>query len=263
MEDLLENFSKHINKIISSKLGSKIRNLARATTSYRTDEDYSRVESNIQMLIESYLSNLKDNDYKEIASNIFNSFVEEDDKNIIKAIKFFIRTYEYYQELNLRKKFFKWRKTSLKLKMINSLVNKEIKAQNDKNINIHNTNNINQNILNGKKYDDNEVNDNIENNYMLNFNDNNNKDNNNNEIYMNYDNFELDKNGYENRDMIRNKNVENIEEFIKKESDNNEKYHFNYGNIDKINNNNDNDDYKEEFSEELDVNKLYSKKKYN
>ena len=32
--------------------------------------------------------------------------------------------------------------------MINSLVNKEIKAQKDKNINIHNTNNINQNILN-------------------------------------------------------------------------------------------------------------------
>ena len=272
MEDLLENFSKHINKIISSKLGSKIRNLARATTNYRTDEDYSRVESNIQMLIESYLSNLKDNDYKEIACNIFNSFVEEDDKNIIKAIKFFIRTYEHYQELNLRKKFFKWRKTSLKLKIINSLVNKEIKAQKDKNIL---NNDINQNVINGKRYDDNEDNDNIDNNNMLNFSDNNNEDNNNNHIYMNYDNFEKEKNGYVNRDMLRNKNIEKIEEFIKKESDNSEKYHFNYGNIDNninnnINNNNinninidNNDDYKEEFSEELDVNKLYSKKKYN
>ena len=66
MEDLLENFSKHINKIISNNLGTKIRKLTRATTSYRTEEDYSRVESNIQMLIESYLSNLKDNDYKEM-----------------------------------------------------------------------------------------------------------------------------------------------------------------------------------------------------
>ena len=55
------------------------------------------------MLIESYLSNLKDNDYKEITSNIFNSFVEEDDKNLIKGIKFFIRTSQYYHELNLRK----------------------------------------------------------------------------------------------------------------------------------------------------------------
>ena len=114
MEDLLENFSKHVNKVISSKLGSKIRNLSRAYTNYRGEEDFSRLETNIQMLIESYLSNLKENDYKEIANNIFNSFVDEDDKNLIKAVNFYKRTYEHYQELNLRKKFNKWRKTSLK-----------------------------------------------------------------------------------------------------------------------------------------------------
>ena len=51
MEDLIENFSKHINKIISSKLGSKIRNLARAKSNYRTDEDYAKLESNIQMRV--------------------------------------------------------------------------------------------------------------------------------------------------------------------------------------------------------------------
>ena len=125
MEDLLENFSKHINKIISSKLGSKIRNLARAKTNYKNDEDYAKLESNIQMLIESYLSNLKDNDYKEIANNIFNSFIEEDDKNLIKAINFYKRTYEHYQEMNLRRKFYKWRTTALKLKMINNFLIKE------------------------------------------------------------------------------------------------------------------------------------------
>ena len=148
MEDLLENFSKHINKIISSKLGTKIRNLSRATTNYRTEEDYSRMESNIQMLIESYLSNLKDNDYKEIANNIFNSFIEEDDKNLIKAINFFKRTYEHYQELNLRKKFFKWRKTSLKLKLINNLVSKENMAQKDNNSNLNVKSPINNNYKN-------------------------------------------------------------------------------------------------------------------
>ena len=125
MDELLENFSKHINKLISNKLGSKIRNLARATTNYRTDEDYSRLESNIKNVIESYLSNLKDNDYKDIAKNIFNSFVEEDDKNLIKAVNFYKRTYDYYQELNLRKIFFRWRKTSLKLKMISNFLMEE------------------------------------------------------------------------------------------------------------------------------------------
>ena len=225
MEDLLENFSKHINKVISSKLGSKIRNLARATTNYRTDEDYSRMESNIQMLIESYLSNLKDNEYKEIANNIFNSFVEEDDKNLIKAINFFKRTYEYYQELNLRKKFFKWRKTSLKLKMINNLVSKEMKSKKENNNNIINKNKIQLNEIR--------------------YNDNNDDKEENNNINM------------ENSNINKGNNFENVEEFIKN-GNSNQSYKFNYGEY-----MDNNEDFKEEFREELDVNKLYSKKKYN
>ena len=225
MEDLLENFSKHINKVISSKLGSKIRNLARATTNYRTDEDYSRMESNIQMLIESYLSNLKDNEYKEIANNIFNSFVEEDDKNLIKAINFFKRTYEYYQELNLRKKFFKWRKTSLKLKMINNLVSKEMKSKKENNSNLINKNKIQLNEIR--------------------YNDNNDDKEENNNINM------------ENSNINKGNNFENVEEFIKNGNDN-QSYKFNYGEY-----MDNNEDFKEEFNEELDVNKLYSKKKYN
>ena len=225
MEDLLENFSKHINKVISSKLGSKIRNLARATTNYRTDEDYSRMEPNIQMLIESYLSNLKDNEYKEIANNIFNSFVEEDDKNLIKAINFFKRTYEYYQELNLRKKFFKWRKTSLKLKMINNLVSKEMKSKKENNNNIINKNKIQLNEIR--------------------YNDNNDDKEENNNINM------------ENSNINKGNNFENVEEFINN-GNNSQSYKFNYGEY-----MDNNEDFKEEFNEELDVNKLYSKKKYN
>ena len=235
MEDLLENFSKHINKVISSKLGSKIRNLARATTNYRTDEDYSRMESNIQMLIESYLSNLKDNEYKEIANNIFNSFVEEDDKNLIKAINFFKRTYEYYQELNLRKKFFKWRKTSLKLKMINNLVSKEMKSKKENNNNIINKNKIQ---LNEVRYKDNDINDDKEENNNYNIN--------------------MDEEFGKNSNIIKGNNFENVEEFIKNGNNNNQNYKFNYGEY-----MDNNEDFKEEFNEELDVNKLYSKKKYN
>ena len=253
MEDLLENFSKHINKLISSKLGNKIRNLARATTTYRTEEDYSRVESNIQMLIESYLSNLKDNDYKEIANNIFNSFVEEDDKNLIKAINFFKRTYEHYQEINLRKKFFRWRKTTLKLKMINNLVAKEIKAQKD-NSNILNKNS-NKKKKNRERYNDNEDNDNNINNNEFNEN----------EINDNYNmtndnNFEVENYESNNNMMIKNKNIENTEEYIDKENSNNKNNELNYIEGENIDNN---EDFKEEFSEELDVNKLYSKNKNN
>ena len=257
MEDLLENFSKHINKLISSKLGTKIRNLARATTNYRTDEDYSRVESNIQMLIESYLSNLKDNDYKEIANNIFNSFVDEDDKNLIKAINFFKSTYEHYQEMNLRKKFFKWRKMSLKLKMINNLVEKERMAQQEKNLNLNNNiknNNINNNKIIEQRYNDIDKDDN-DNERNGNPNTINGFSNDNFPYYLNNNNdnnFEQEDYFENSNNMFVNKNAENIEEFIEKGNINNQNYNFNY-----LNNNND--DYKEEFNEELDVNKLYSK----
>ena len=154
MEDLLENFSKHINKIISPKLGSKIRNLARAQTFYRSEEDFARLEKNIQGLIESYLSNLKDNDYKEISNNIFTSFIDEDDKNLIQAVNFYKRTYEHYQEMDLRRKFHKWRKTALKLKMINNFL---IKENSSKNQNINKMNQINENNNKIIKYKNNEL----------------------------------------------------------------------------------------------------------
>ena len=247
MEDLIENFSKHINKIISSKLGSKIRNLARAKSNYRTDEDYAKLESNIQMLLESYLSNLKDNDYKEIANNIFNSFIEEDDNNLIKAVNFYKRTYEYYQEMNLRKKFYKWRKTAMKLKMINNVIIQEnySKNQSAKKTNIIKTNDIKIPKL---KYEDNKIN-NTQN--IFNINDSIRQNIN----FSNFNNnqkitYEIDSNG-NNYNLMMNENRKDFNDNNNKY--NIEKYTFNYDN-------NDYNDYKEEFSEELDYNKLLSKK---
>ena len=242
MEDLLDNFSKHVNKIISPKLGSKIRNLSRAQINYRSEEDFARLEMNIQGLIESYLSNMKDNDYKEIANNIFNSFVEEDDKNLIKAINFYKSTYEHYQQMNLRRKFHKWRKTALKLKMINNLLIKEnfTKSKNIKEINPINLNN--SKIL---KYESNKM-----------------KEKNNLIKYpiikeKNYSNFnnniKLDAYEINSYNDIMDDNIEN---YIKIKKNNIENYDYNYENS-------DNDkEYKEEYSEELDFNKLYSKKNY-
>ena len=246
MEDLIENFSKHINKLISSKLGSKIRNLARSKPNYRTDEDYAKLESNIQMLIESYLSNLKDNDYKEIANNIFNSFIEEDDNNLIKAINFYKRTYEYYQEMNLRKKFYKWRKTAMKLKMINNFILQEnySKNQSEKKANIIK---INDNKIPKLKYEDNKIDNN-----QSTFNNDSMRQN------INYSNFNNNKKKtYEIDSNSNNYNLidENKEDFIEQNNNIIDKYTFNYEN-------NDDNDYKEEFSEELDYNKLLSKYKY-
>ena len=239
MDELIDNFSKHINKLISNKLGSKIRNLARAKTSYRTEEDYSRLENNIQIVIESYLSNLKDNDYKEIANNIFNSFVEEDDKNLIKAVNFYKRTYEYYQEIKLRKKFFKWRKTALKLKMINNFLLEENQSK-TKNFDKNNLIKKNINKIYKSKKEENKIKENYD---LINEQKNmENIDDNINEIK------------YENAQFY-NKMNENVEDYIKKNNNNINKEIYKFNN--ELNDNDD--DYKEEFSEELDYNKLYSK----
>ena len=235
MDELIDNFSKHINKLISNKLGSKIRNLARAKTSYRTEEDYSRLENNIQMVIESYLSNLKDNDYKEIANNIFNSFVEEDDKNLIKAVNFYKRTYEYYQEIKLRKKFFKWRKTALKLKMINNFLLEENQSK---------TKNFDKNNLINKIYKSKKEENKIKENYDL-INEQKNSEN----VDDNINEIK-----YENAQFYKKMN-ENVEDYIKKKNNNINKEIYKFNN--ELNDNDD--DYKEEFSEELDYNKLYSK----
>ena len=225
MEDLLENFSKHVNKVISSKLGSKIRNLSRAYTNYRGEEDFSRLETNIQMLIESYLSNLKENDYKEIANNIFNSFVDEDDKNLIKAVNFYKRTYEHYQELNLRKKFNKWRKTALKLKMINNLLIKENNLKNQKS-KINNLVKSNKSEI--RKFENNKIKENVNHlikseNIDFNFNNN-----------INMKNYEI--NTYNN---LFDEKTEDYIEYIR--NNNNENNKFNYKNIMNID-----DEYKEE-----------------
>ena len=239
MDELIDNFSKHINKLISNKLGSKIRNLARAKTSYRTEEDYSRLENNIQIVIESYLSNLKDNDYKEIANNIFNSFVEEDDKNLIKAVNFYKRTYEYYQEIKLRKKFFKWRKTALKLKMINNFLLEENQSK-TKNFDKNNLIKKDINKIYKSKKEENK----IKENYDL-INEQKNKEN----IDDNINEIK-----YENAQFYKKMN-ENVEDYIKKNNNNINKEIYKFNN--ELNDNDD--DYKEEFSEELDYNKLYSK----
>ena len=239
MDELIDNFSKHINKLISNKLGSKIRNLARAKTSYRTEEDYSRLENNIQIVIESYLSNLKDNDYKEIANNIFNSFVEEDDKNLIKAVNFYKRTYEYYQEIKLRKKFFKWRKTALKLKMINNFLLEENQSK-TKNFDKNNLIKKDINKIYKSKKEENKIKENYD---LINEQKNmENIDDNINEI------------NYENAQFYKKMN-ENVEDYIKKNNNNINKEIYKFNN--ELNDNDD--DYKEEFSEELDYNKLYSK----
>ena len=108
MEDLVLNFSNHLNKMISNNLGNQIKILLNEKK-YENENDYANLENNVKNTIKNYLENCNENDLYEISKNIFNSFVDKDDENIIKAVKFLIKTYSFYSEMNLRKKLNQWR----------------------------------------------------------------------------------------------------------------------------------------------------------
>lgn len=134
MDDLVNNFAGHLKKMIGKKIGEEIKN------KIDVNKDYIEVESEIKKNILIYLKNANEKEINDIAKNIFNSFVEQDDESIINSVKLFIRIYNYYHSMLLRKKVYQWRiniatkqKSKTKINVTKQI--KEVKY----NPNIHNT----------------------------------------------------------------------------------------------------------------------------
>ena len=134
MDDLVNNFAGHLKKMIGKKIGEEIKN------KIDVNKDYIEVESEIKKNILIYLKKANEKEINDIAKNIFNSFVEQDDESIINSVKLFIRIYNYYHSMLLRKKVYQWRiniatkqKSKTKINVTKQI--KEVKY----NHNIHNT----------------------------------------------------------------------------------------------------------------------------
>ena len=100
MDDLVNNFAGHLKKMIGKKIGEEIKN------KIDVNKDYIEVESEIKKNILIYLKKANEKEINDIAKNIFNSFVEQDDESIINSVKLFIRIYNYYHSMLLRKKVY-------------------------------------------------------------------------------------------------------------------------------------------------------------
>ena len=134
MDDLVNNFAGHLKKMLGKKIGEEIKN------KIDVNKDYIEVESEIKKNILIYLKKANEKEINDIAKNIFNSFVEQDDESIINSVKLFIRIYNYYHSMLLRKKVYQWRiniatkqKSKTKINVTKQI--KEVKY----NPNIHNT----------------------------------------------------------------------------------------------------------------------------
>ena len=199
MEELFNNFADHVSKLISPILGNRIKQyLYNKLQEENSPELYNEVENDIKILMTNYFQNATDKDFNDISTNLFNAYVENDDENFIKSVKFFIRTYSYYQDLNLKKKLYRWRINVLKLKMKkNNQNNKISKSKSSSKINNYN----NQNPFMNNNYNNNSYNYNNGNNNFYNNNFNNiSRDNYNN----NYSNNSM--NYYNNNYMNNNNN---------------------------------------------------------
>ena len=107
MEELFDNFAKHIEHMISPKLGKDIKKYIRHSVNSETSpEEYSKVESDIKNIMANYFHNATDKDFLEMATNLFNAYVENDDENLIRSVKYFIRIYTYFQNIKLKKKLY-------------------------------------------------------------------------------------------------------------------------------------------------------------
>lgn len=117
MEDLINNFCRHIKDNISNTLGQKLEYYIQ--NMLQNDSDYDEMEHEIKSIIMNYLKCCdKDNFYK-ISNNLYNAYVEKDDNDIVNVIKFMIRIYTKFQEIKLKKLFYRWRINSLYKNMNN------------------------------------------------------------------------------------------------------------------------------------------------
>ena len=185
MEELFNNFANHVGHLISPTLGMEIqRYLRQKLRNGVSPDEYNNIENDIKMIMANYFQNASDQDYMDMSTNLFNAYVENDDENFIKSVKFFIRIYSYYQDINLKKKLFKWRINAIKLKMLKNNNNKNntiIKSNSSSKI----MNNLPNNNFNYNMNYNNLINNN--NMYM-------NNNNSNNNFYYNPDNFNYNYN---------------------------------------------------------------------
>lgn len=112
MEDLLENFIQHLEKNVSIKLGEDLKRYFHEVM-YNSpnafEENYEEIEHGIKQIIGNFFKNCEHKDFLEISKSLYNGHIDNDDNNIISAVKYFIRVYSKFEEIKVKKMFYRWR----------------------------------------------------------------------------------------------------------------------------------------------------------
>ena len=160
MDELLKNFIKHIETNFSPVLSKELNEILLNELQNETCMD--EIENKFKENIKKFFNNLKGIDYEYTAKKLYEAYVDYDDENLIRSIKFLIRIYHKFSNLKLARYFCNWR-----IYTKNKIYNKNISNEDNKKQNNYKSNeeiNKNKPILQdnrNEKYNQNNYIDNI------------------------------------------------------------------------------------------------------
>jgi hypothetical protein len=108
MEDLLYKYKSFLEKNISPKLGERLEDYLQ-TFKLNKEHNFDEIEHDIKLIVTNYLNNCNTNDFLQISHNLYDSYIENDDMNLINSVKFIIRLYSKYEDLNFKKYLLRWK----------------------------------------------------------------------------------------------------------------------------------------------------------
>jgi hypothetical protein len=107
MEELLQKFQEYMLNV-SPKLAQKISDYL-AKFKLNQTHDFDEIEHDIKLIISNFLRNCNKSDFDQISNNLYNNFIDYDDIKLIKTIKYLIRIYSKYEDMNLKWYLYRWR----------------------------------------------------------------------------------------------------------------------------------------------------------
>jgi hypothetical protein len=109
MEELLKNFVHFIGNCFNKQLGDDMNNYLISSLKDNNYSDLNEVELKLKKLFKDFLKRSDINEFNNISQCLYINAVDQDDRNLIRGIKFLIRLYGKFQELILRKRLYQWR----------------------------------------------------------------------------------------------------------------------------------------------------------
>jgi hypothetical protein len=108
MQELLNKFREYVDKMISKKLGNKI---AEYLGKFNLDQthDFDEIEHDIKLIISTYLASCSQSDFEQLSNTLYDNYIEYDDNKLISSVRFFIRIYSKFEDMKIKRLFYKWR----------------------------------------------------------------------------------------------------------------------------------------------------------